>query len=89
MEDWRGYVRELVYPILFEEQPLAAVGRVVEQLFAAGARAPKPYVDAVGRALASDERIADLNAVDLPEGELRAFLKAVAGRLSELSSAGD
>jgi hypothetical protein len=82
--DWRAYVRELLYPILFTEQPLAEVGRVIEQLFTPGGREPAVYADAVARALASDERIADLNAVDLPEAEVRAFLRALAGRLHEI-----
>jgi hypothetical protein len=79
----QGLIRALLYPILFQENPLEAVDRVLKTVVdrqALGAT-PAEYLEAVRNALASESLLGEILPQPHSEKTLREFLAKVANRL--------
>ena len=82
--EWEGYVRTLLYPVIFESDPSTAVERVVDMVRADTQMIPTRFAGAVRAALASDARLADVIPETHSEEIVRKYLVLVEARLSAL-----
>ena len=87
-EDWRPYVRALIYPVQFERDPLHGLDRVLESVEAGGVldASPERCLGAVRTALASDEGLAELIPQGHSEDAIRRFLSELEQRLAARAS---
>jgi hypothetical protein len=85
-DDWKPYIRALIYPIQFEVNPVEGVDRVIEFVVVPGALGATPavYLDSVHRALASCTALARLIPQDHREATIRQFLAEVERRIATM-----
>lgn len=82
--DWGGYVRTLLYPVIFESDPSTAVDRAIDTVLADSPMTPTQFAGAVRAALASEAKLAEIIPETHPEDVVRAYLKLVEARLAAL-----
>ena len=79
MHRWQGYIRALTYPILFEANPIEAIGRVITTVVdkqRLGTR--DEFVAAIDHALASRDDLGKLFSESHSDQVIRGFLVEVA-----------
>lgn len=81
--DWEGCVRVLVFPVMFERDPFAAVERVLDMLRADPDVVPARYVGALRAALASDAKLSGILPSNHDEDVVRKYLALLVARLAE------
>jgi hypothetical protein len=81
-DDWKPHVRALLYPVIFSANLADEIDRVAKIIADQRGASPAAYRDAIARALASDERVAEVLDLDQPEAAVREFLRAVGDRLA-------
>jgi hypothetical protein len=80
---WKPFVRQVLYPVQFENVPMDGIDRVFQQVI----DAPKnshdhgQYLEAIQGALESKEPVGRMFGMDHPEPSVRQFLEAVKTRL--------
>jgi hypothetical protein len=84
LEDWRPYIRALIYPVQFEPEPVRGIDRVLKFVVRSGAldASPAVYLAAVRAALASNDRLAELIPQDHSETAIRELLTELERRLA-------
>jgi hypothetical protein len=85
-DNWEGYIRTLMYPVLFKNELASEVDRVISlnsHVYTNNA-SPGAYVTAIRYALGSDTRISELLPFSQPEESLRSFLAEMLRRLEAI-----
>jgi hypothetical protein len=84
-DQWPGYIRRLLYPVLFEADPVNGLDRVLTHVvYKRGTEAtPQDYLAAIRLALASEQALVDLLPQRHTEETIRRFLSALQRRLEE------
>ena len=85
-DDWKPYVRALIYPIQFDPDPIQGIDRVLEFVVQRGALGASTarYLASVRKALASRSHLAKLIPQDHPEATIRQFLLELEHRLTAM-----
>jgi len=85
-DEWKPYIRALIYPIQFEADPTQGVDRVLEHVVARGALGASPaiYLGSVRAALSSRIPLATLIPQSHSESAIRRFLAEVEQRLAAM-----
>jgi hypothetical protein len=85
-DNWKPYIRALIYPIQFEVNPVEGVDRVIKLVVVPGALGASPavYLDSVHRALASCTALARLLPQNHSEAAIRRFLSEVEHRIAAM-----
>lgn len=80
----RGRIAGLLYPIIFETNPLEAVDRTMAMVVDAGGMesSPEEFLAAIQAGLASRERLSELLPQPHGESAVREYLAAMAARIS-------
>lgn len=80
---WIGKIRALLYPVLYEADPMPSIDRVLEVVVDRGAldATPQEYREALQAALESREQLSVLLSDNHSEEVVRAFLAGLAERL--------
>jgi hypothetical protein len=79
---WAGYIRALLYPVIFETNPVDGLDRVIEVVVDRGpVGTPDDFLGAVAAALASTDDLSALLPQDHSDQEIREFLRELAQRL--------
>jgi hypothetical protein len=83
-DEWRGFIRALVYPIQFEADPVNGIDRVVEQVVDDPEHGfeREDFRAAIAKALASDAPLAALIEQDHGEAVIRRYLEALSRKLA-------
>jgi hypothetical protein len=81
----KGHIRMLLYPVIFEHDPVEAVDRVLDGVARARTLQLSPEHDraAIDAALLSDEDLATLPPQPHSDTAVRRFLEALQNRLTE------
>ena len=81
----KGHIRALLYPVIFEHDPIEAVDRVLDVVVHARAlrSSPEDYLAAIDAALRSDDDLATLLPQPHSDAAVRRFLEALRSRLSD------
>ena len=80
---WRAALRAVLYPILFEKEPVDGIDRVIVQVVDRRALGltREEYRDAIRTALASEEDLSQLLPDAPADGRTRGFLRLLLARL--------
>jgi hypothetical protein len=83
-DEWRGFIRALVYPIQFEANPIDGIDRVVEQIVDDPEHGfeREDFRDAIARALGSGAPLASLIEQKHGEAVIRGYLEALSRKLA-------
>jgi hypothetical protein len=83
-----GMLRVLLYPIIFEANPLDAAGRVIAHIIPRNgvSTVPGDYLSAIEAGLASSDALSELLPQPHAESVIRAYLAEVGRRLRERRS---
>ncbi len=81
--EWEGYVRELLFPVVYESDPSGSVERVVDALRADPHVVPERYIGAARAALASDAKLSSILPSNHAEDVVREYLALLVLRLGE------
>lgn len=81
----KGLIRMLLYPVIFEHDPVEGVDRVFDIVVHGGVgnSTPEQYRAAVDAALSSDEDLAALLPQPHSDAIVRRYLEALRSRLSD------
>ena len=81
----KGHVRALLYPVIFEHDPIEGIDRVLDVVVHARAlrSSPEDYLAAIDAALGSDEDLATLVPQPHSDAAVRQYLEELRSRLSE------
>jgi hypothetical protein len=81
----KGHIRVLLYPVIFEHDPIQSVDRVLDGVVRSRAlrSSPEDYLAAIDAALGSDEDLATLLPQPHADAAVRRYLEALRSRLSE------
>jgi len=82
--NWRGFVRDILYPVMFAPDPMQAVDHVFRVVIDRGdpRTTPQDYLQAFRQALASGEPLSRLLPQNHSEEVIRRFLGEVEHRLA-------
>jgi hypothetical protein len=82
MHPWPGFIRALMYPIIFEANPADGIGRVIETVVDREKSGTQDdFLWAIGEALASGDDLGQLLPQPHPNHIIRAFLAELASTL--------
>jgi hypothetical protein len=79
----KGHIRALLYPVIFDHDPIESVDRVLDGVVRSRAlrSSPEDYLAAIDAALASDEDLATLLPQPHSDTAVRRYLEALRSRL--------
>jgi hypothetical protein len=80
-DKFAGYMRTLIYPIIFVDDPMDRIDYVIETIVDRPAKSRADYIAAISAALKSSERLSELVSQVHSEAVIRDYLSAVQRRL--------
>ena len=81
-ENWRGYIRMLIYPVQFADDPVSEAEKSIQHVVDGDQNPPSVFLAAIKTALASDEKLSELIPQEHSEESIRDFLVEVARLLT-------